>query len=95
MFVEHAKSLNTDLLEDMFIGDNPIFSGFIKCTQKYASENGVEKSFSDFGKNEYSVTVLKMSGKEYGQEDRLTFCTKYHLKKVKDLIGYVDFYNEY
>jgi len=94
MFVEYAKFLNKNITEDMFIGENAIFPDFVKCSQKDAAIKGISKSFDNFGKNEFSITILRLSGKEYGQKDKLSYVTSYHLKKINDLVKDGVYYNE-
>lgn len=94
IFTDYAKFLYKDIKEEMFIGDKPIFSGFIKCTPSYASKNGIEKSFDDFGQNEFSITIYKVPEKTYNIKGK-TFCTSFHLKKIGDLVNMGLTYNNY
>ena len=93
MFVEYAKFLNTDLREDMFTGENPIFPDFIKCTPKQAKQLGIKKSFDNFGKNEFMMSLFK---KDYKAGDKIydTYVTYFHIKKVEQLATFGLIYNE-
>lgn len=92
MFVEYAKFLNMDLREDMFTGENPIFPDFVKCTQKYAVNNNILKSFDDFGKNEFSITMYR--NYDANGVKKTTFVTSYRIKKVEQLATFGLLYNE-
>lgn len=85
--------LNQAISEEMFIGDNALFPNFTKCTQKFSSENRLDKSFDNFGGNEFQVSIMRIVGKEYGQQDKICLVTSYHLKIVNDLVGKFDDYN--
>lgn len=81
--------LNQPIKEEMFIGENPLFPNFVKCTQKEATTKGIEKSFDNFGKDEFYVCVYR----KYGYENKPTYVTSFHLKTVNDLVGKIDDYN--
>lgn len=81
--------LNQSIKEDMFIGENPLFPDFTKCTQNEAVNKGIKKSFDNFGKDEFQVTIYK----KYGNNKKYSFVTSYHLKTVSDLIGKLEEYN--
>jgi hypothetical protein len=89
----YSDFLNQPISEEMFVGHNALFPNFIKCPQKYASENRVDKSFDNFGENEFQVSIRRVVGKEYGQKDRMSLVTSYHLKIVNDLVGKFDDYD--
>lgn len=72
----YADLLRCPLNDGMFINEKPLFSGFIKCTQKYASEHRIPYSFDNFGKDEYLMTVL---------QGKSLHCY-FHLKTVNDLV---------
>lgn len=85
--------LITRITEDMFTGENPLFPDFVKCTQKYAVENNIERSFYNFGEDAFTVTVYKES--EYSKtKSGKSFCSYFHLKTIGDLIGKVDQYED-
>jgi len=87
--------LNQDIKEEMFTGDNTLFPDFIKCTQKFASINRIEKSFDTFGKDEWQVTILRKVGKEYGIPERISLVSSFHLKVINDLVGKIEEYNSF
>lgn len=87
--------LNQPIREEMFLGENPLFPEFIKCSQKYASENRIDKSFDNFGENEFSLSVRKWWGQEYGRKETFGLVTSYHLKTVNDLVGKIERYDSF
>lgn len=84
--------LNQPINEEMFIGDKALFPNFTKCNQKFASENRLDKSFDNFGKNKFQVSIRRIVGKEYGMKEGMSLVTSYHLRIVNDLVGKVDYY---
>lgn len=81
--------LNQPIKEDMFIGENPLFPDFVKCTTKEAITQGIKKSFNNFGKDEFCVSIYQ----KYGPEKKPSYVTSFHLKTVNDLVGKIDNYN--
>lgn len=82
--------LSQTIKEDMFTGENPLFPNFIKCTQKEATDKGIERSFNNFGqKDEFYVCIYK----KYEHENKSSYVTFYHLKTVADLVGKFEGYN--
>ena len=78
--------LKQPIQEEMFLAENPLFPGFVKCSQKEATIKRIEKSFDNFGKDGFYVSVLHP---EYGEDKKPCFVTSFHLKTVGDLIGKV------
>lgn len=93
MFVEYAKFLNTDLREDMFVGDKAIFPNFIKCSPKEAEKRDIQMSFDDFGKNEFMMRIFQKNYKA-GDITYDTWVIHFHLKKVEQLVTFGLLYNE-
>lgn len=93
LIFEYNEWLKQDIHEDMFLGENPLFVGFAHCTMSIAVELGKEKAYCRFGKNEWQISILRMSGEEYGLKDEMKFVTSFHLKTINDLVGKIEFYN--
>lgn len=94
IFVEYAKFLNMDLREDMFIGENPIFPNFVKCSQNEALKRGIKMSFDDFGKNEFMMRLFQ-ENRQVGDNTNNTLVTHFHLKKVEHLSTFGLLYNKH
>lgn len=84
--VDYATFLDSNLTDEMFIGDNPIFPGFIKCTPAEADKKDILNSFYNFGKDEYMIRMYR--DYEANRVTKKTFVTSSHLKKVNDLITF-------
>ena len=83
--------LSQPIKEEMFIGENPLFPNFVKCSQKEAITKGIENSFNNFGKDEFYVRVYR----KHGHENKPGYLTSFHLKTVNDLVGKIDHYNSH
>lgn len=84
--VDYATFLDSNLTDEMFIGDNPTFPGFVKCTPSEADKKDILNSFYNFGKNEYMIRMYR--DYEANGVTKKTFVTSFHLKKVNDLITF-------
>ena len=91
--VNYAKFLDSDIEEWMFIGENKIFDGFTKCTPKYAEEHGINKSFDNFGDDEFYMRIFQERYKIENKEIS-TFVTHFHLKKIEQLTTFGLTYTE-
>ena len=91
--VDYATFLDSELKESMFIGENPIFPNFVKCSPKEAEKRDIQMSFDFFGKNEFMMRIFQ---KDYKAGDKTydTFVTYFHLKKVEQLTTFGLIYNE-
>jgi hypothetical protein len=87
LIFDYQKFLSQPIKEEMFLGDDTLFPGFVKATQKEATIRRFEKTFYNFGKDGFYVSVLH---KEYGEDKKPCFVTSFHLKTVGDLVGKVD-----
>ncbi len=95
LIFEYNNWLNQDIDEKMFspLQINPLFPGFTNCTQSEAVKLSKEKSYCKFGKDEWQITVCRMSGKEYGMDEEMRFITSFHLKTINDVVGKIEEYN--
>lgn len=91
--VDYATFLDSELNESMFVGENPIFPDFVKCTPKQAEQLGIKKSFDNFGKNEFMMRLFQ-KGYKAGDKTYDTWVTHFHLKKVEQLVTFGLLYNE-
>lgn len=108
LIVAYKDFLNTPITEEMFTGKEPLFDGFVKCHPSAATTdpyNRIVKSFDNFGKEKFSITILKQAGVDfisvkevsgYKLDDKnmkkLSFHTYFHLKTINDLVGKIDNY---
>jgi hypothetical protein len=91
LFVEYANFLNKNLTDEMFIGDNPTFPGFVKCTPAEAEKKDILNSFDNFGKDEYMIRMYR--NYEANGVTKKAFVTSFHLKKVNDIVTFGMQYN--
>ena len=89
LIINYNDFLNQPITEAMFInhGEKPLFEGFKKCSQKETVSNRYKKSFDNFGKDEFQITIFKVYRK------KMTYVTSFHLKTINDLVGKIDEFN--
>ncbi len=91
LIVYYKDFLKQPIKEEMFLGDKPLFPGFVKCNQKEATSKGYLKSFDNYGEKGFYMTIYK----EYDNDRNPSWVSSFNLKTINDLIGKVEEFDNY
>lgn len=87
----YQKLLWLDLNLEMFKGKNALFPDFKIVTSHVEACEHRGKSVFRFSPTELAVTIYERSER---QQNKMCFHTKFHLKKVEDLVDMDVYFNE-
>jgi len=91
LIIYYKDFLKQPIKEEMFLGDKPLFPGFVKCNQKEATSKGYLKSFDNYGEEGFYMTIYK----KYDNDRNPSWVLSFNLKTINDLIGKVEEFDNY